>query len=786
MGLRRTYGTGYSQSSSAGGVVHEAADLGDISALLSYKGDRLVHNVEAEKKLVFAFKLRGRKGDLKARKKTLLLKRFKFPVVEKDEGSKKFIMEALSSNVFLSGLSKKQLICAVDAMEFEKISKMSTLITAGDVGDVFYLVHSGQFELKKDGRVIGYANGGDIFGEFALLYETPQDVSVVSTCNSEVWSLDSRVFRQIMAIPSSAYNEIENALRSMPLFKEPEMTADILRSIAAEASFVNFKKGSTIIQKGEIGNIMYFVVSGSVRSTKGTGKDFEFESGDYFGEHSMLSKQPRIANYFAQTDVTCVALYRDTFENHFTEDAKRLLDHNLSVRVLKSVPFVNDLQDGIRDALMDKFVLVEFKGGDVIISPNDAEKILYIVREGEVELRSHTNEVNLVTGDMFGDDVFLKSTKYTYEVVAKGSVRCFALDRSALENIFGTVTDFKDIFTAAYSGSGKRSNVDNLNFGDLEILDTIGTGSFGQVKLVEHKISRTPYALKVLPKGLIIQLHQQTNVINEKLILEKCNHPFIMKFFKSFHDEENIYIMTEVIHGGELYAYLRKYNGSTKKLPLADVRFYAACTVEAISYLHEKHFVYRDLKPENVMIDTKGYLRLVDFGFAKKCVYKTYTKCGTPEYFAPELLKGNGYNGSVDYWSIGVLVYEMIAGRTPFFKEDELQQAQSILENEVSFSDAFPAVEQDFISNLLVKDPKNRLGMLTNGSTDVKNHEWFIGLSWEKLYRKEIKAPFLPKRRLSKKTINDLKVPIPNEYADVEYSLIIQDQINSTDWSKHF
>lgn len=201
----------------------------------------------------------------------------------------------------------------------------------------------------------------------------------------------------------------------------------------------------------------------------------------------------------------------------------------------------------------------------------------------------------------------------------------------------------------------------DVSLTDLRVIATLGVGGFGRVELVQiHGDTSRSFALKQMKKAQIVETRQQQHIMSEKEIMGEANCQFIVKLFKTFKDKKYLYMLMESCLGGELWTILRdkgNFDDST-------TRFYTACVVEAFDYLHSRNIIYRDLKPENLLLDEKGYVKLVDFGFAKKLQSgrKTWTFCGTPEYVAPEVILNRGHDISADYWSLGVLMFELLTG----------------------------------------------------------------------------------------------------------------------------
>lgn len=284
----------------------------------------------------------------------------------------------------------------------------------------------------------------------------------------------------------------------------------------------------------------------------------------------------------------------------------------------------------------------------------------------------------------------------------------------------------------------------NLKLTDFDLRATVGTGTFGRVRIVKLKgeTSRCPFALKMLKKSEILRLKQVQHVKSEKEILMMIEHPFIVTLVAAFQDSKRLYMLMEYVNGGELFSYLRKQG----KLPLNSARFYAAEITLAFHYLHERNIVYRDLKPENLLLDSEGHIKITDFGFAKVIETRSYTLCGTPEYLAPEIIQSKGHGKGVDYWALGILIFEMIAGYPPFFDENPFGIYQRILAGKLEFPQKsyFDDASKSLISKLLVQDSSKRLGCLAGKLGDVMRHKFFKSIEWNAALRRELRPPFVP------------------------------------------
>ncbi|PSS05189.1 protein kinase 1 [Coniella lustricola] len=282
-----------------------------------------------------------------------------------------------------------------------------------------------------------------------------------------------------------------------------------------------------------------------------------------------------------------------------------------------------------------------------------------------------------------------------------------------------------------------------LTIDDFDLLKVVGKGSFGKVMQVRKKDTNRIYALKTIRKAHIISRSEVTHTLAERSVLAQINNPFIVPLKFTFQSPEKLYFVLAFVNGGELFHHLQK----EQRFDVNRSRFYTAELLCALECLHGFNVIYRDLKPENILLDYQGHIALCDFGLCKldmKDEDRTNTFCGTPEYLAPELLLGQGYNKTVDWWTLGVLLYEMLTGLPPFYDENTNEMYRKILGEPLHFPshDIVPPAAKDLLTKLLNRDPAQRLG--ANGSAEIKAHPFFHAIDWRKLLQRKYEPTFKP------------------------------------------
>ncbi|XP_059570831.1 ribosomal protein S6 kinase alpha-2 isoform X1 [Alligator mississippiensis] len=279
----------------------------------------------------------------------------------------------------------------------------------------------------------------------------------------------------------------------------------------------------------------------------------------------------------------------------------------------------------------------------------------------------------------------------------------------------------------------------------FELLKVLGQGSYGKVFLV-RKIKGSDagqlYAMKVLKKATL-KVWDRVRSKMERDILAEVNHPFIVKLHYAFQTEGKLYLILDFLRGGDLFTRLSKEVMFTEE----DVKFYLAELALALDHLHSLGIIYRDLKPENILLDEEGHIKITDFGLSKEAIdhdKRAYSFCGTIEYMAPEVVNRRGHTQSADWWSFGVLMFEMLTGSLPFQGKDRKETMALILKAKLGMPQFLSIEAQSLLRALFKRNPSNRLGAGLDGVEEIKRHPFFVTIDWNKLYRREIKPPFKP------------------------------------------
>ncbi|XP_041674951.1 cGMP-dependent protein kinase 1 [Drosophila eugracilis] len=515
-----------------------------------------------------------------------------------------------------------------------------------------------------------------------------------------------------------------------------------------------YKKQSLIIHEHEEGSEIYVSAEGQYNVIRGGQLVANFGPATVFGELAILYNAPRQATIQAATDAHVWKIERETFRAIMQISGSREREENL--QFLRSAPFLQEFDQSLLLKVVDLLQRKFYETDSCIVREGEVGNEFYIIRCGTVTIKKQDEQgqeqivAKRKRGDYFGEQALLNADVRQASVYADApGTEVLMLDREAFISYLGTIKQLREKPSSQRSDTSGRSSNKSQEFdneysqvaiSELKKIATLGCGAFGRVDLVAY--GQQALALKIIKKIEVVKQDQIEHVYNEKNVMIKCrNSPFIVQLYRTYRNDKYVYFLMEACMGGDVWTVMSKRQYFDEKT----AKFIAGCVVEAFDYLHSHNFIYRDLKPENLMLGTDGYCKLVDFGFAKFVRHneKTNTFAGTPEYVAPEIILDRGHDRSVDYWALGILVYELLVGKTPFRGVNQIKIYQQILSgiDVIHMPSRIPKPAQHLVRHLCKQLPAERLGYQRKGIADIKRHSWFESLDWQRLKLKQLPSP---------------------------------------------
>eukprot|EP00878_Enallax_costatus_P001687 GHUV01001841.1.p1 GENE.GHUV01001841.1~~GHUV01001841.1.p1 ORF type:complete len:745 (+),score=263.55 GHUV01001841.1:565-2799(+) len=632
-----------------------------------------------------------------------------------------FIQRSLSKLLLFDRLDPSVQTKIIEHTWVRQVPAGEILIQEGETGlaaTELYVVKNGHFEVlerrKGVNMRVNTKEAGDVFGEVSLMYNCPRTATVAATTEAVVWVLERDVFRKyLQEAAQGAVTEIELFLNSVPLLAK--LSRDDKMQLVDAFAEETFAAGTTIIREGDPGDKFYIVKSGEAVVTQGGKEVNRLFKADFFGERALLVNEPRAATVAASQPTVCLVLDRETF-----------------TQILG--PLEKALQAAKEETVIQqRMALLKPRGSAAAAARPRADVALKVKASNgyvQVTASGHLDEVQELT---------------------------------------------------KLSSDGAPNGTGALVLTERELL---GEGAFSRVSEVVEDTSNRTFALKRMTKTAALQCPE--HVYCEQHISKNTTNAFCIRQYASFKDPHHLYFLFDLMPGGDLMdvlvaeAKIIKHpvpqKGSLRQGCLAPKvkmwqgmeenmsKFYVGSIIMALEYLHTNGIVYRDLKPENVLIDGQGYAKLGDFGFAKQIdtTGRTYTFCGTPGYVAPENVLGRGYNHSVDWWTLGVLMYVLLTARQPFSSpktQDPMEVMRRIVDDRwpVKYPPYMSPEAKDLIMRLLERKPAKRIGMLQGRAQDIKTHKWFQGFDWDALASRRMEPPRRPKLSDHKKRKAELE-----------------------------
>jgi len=656
----------------------------------------------------------------------------------------------LSNVELFSKLVRSSLEKISDVMQMKHYETGDKIIRQGDAGDAFYMVASGRVVVTQSttfgprgGTELVRLGPGKHFGELALIDDAPRKASVTATTHAKCWTLDRQNFLSLFGSMEDALNESMGVqmLRRAKLLEA--LTDKQLETVSKCLVSKHYVDGETIIKQGDVGDSFYLIADGEVSVQVNHVQVATLEAGSFFGEMSLLSNERRSATVISIQETHCLVLSRGDFNE-----------------------LLGPLEELNEEAQRRKELTLHSKRGG-----------------------------GGGSGGAAGRSRFMTSFMSAFGT--------------------GATTASSPSSSAGLRKSTKNSNAlfanTNAVLGDIDQFQRIrklGVGTFGTVFLVSNIDTDKLYALKVLHKEHLKDFCQERYCFTERdIMLILVESQYVAALYATMQDDKSIYLVQQFIPGGDLWSLLYEKTEKETRImttkeggfPLNQATFYIANVVAALNHMHEQEIIYRNLKPENLVIDGSGYLKIIDFGSAKQLPLgmKTNTLCGAPEYIAPEMVLSRGYNKAIDFWAVGILFFELLSRKTPFAHSSLSMIYQNIIDSEdviksmfvssrgsgflsspllsasskrasissgsssSSSSTAPPSSSspttaagslgaldpnaKSLISNLLLFHPNMRIGMRHNGMEDVWSHPCMNKYSLEAIEQKSVKTvPFIP------------------------------------------
>jgi len=708
----------------------------------------------------------------------------------KTDAQTELVMETMKANQLL-----RPLLGMIAEEDMLAIAELAYRVEATAQNDIevepaFYIIEEGTVEVSR----IGYEEDtrefgpGSSFGEQALLHCMPEVSIICSLTATRLWGISRSILERVLKPPFERKFEIYTRLLGKVDFLQQKST-ELRMQLADELEERTFYRDECVVTEGSAGSQLFVLYRGEV-SAEIDGTEVFRLVGDpdksivsFIGARAILQHEKHATSAMVMSNQAQVLILgRRVFQKLMMQqelERQRKEDHHPGKCLLELVygsrppssgntPIITREQKtnayaGLlahvelfrtksayeRRELASKVTEKTFVKDEYIFQQGDIGNACYVLYRGELSCEVRGSEVSRLLGEPENGQTPSFGARALLHYAPRGaSIKTFSEEAIVLS---------LDSYAFQLVVQGEKKKRRNSGAGDLtftlhsleelEEIGLLGCGGFGAVTLVKRPGGTQTFALKALSKGYVLNKSYENYVFNEKAVLKMAYSPFVTRLAATFSDSKYLYFMLEPALGGELYVHYTNHPGLWGSVPHA--RFCAACTMRALAYLHTRQIIYRDIKPENILLDSKGFCKVTDFSMGKLTIGHTYTFCGTPDYLAPEVVLGLGYNNAVDWWGLGVLTYELMTKKLPF-------QAEGIPETLDGIRAGFGAVEfpayagawRDFVMSLCTYEPEERLPLRPRGVTNVEEHSWYAKsctrpkFDWAALDERTMKAPF--------------------------------------------
>ena len=628
----------------------------------------------------------------------------------------------------------------------EIYTKGQYICKEGEVGSCMYIIKEGEVECIKKDKVVRVLKQGDNFGQKALLENAKRSLDIKAKTDVKIYSISSSFFETQFGEnfrEQLYFSFISTAFINSSNFNK--INTKMISKTFGFFSFRSLKNGELVYPKDQrVCEKLCVVLEGNIvdktiNKTEAKRYEILFEKQLVEGSEELIKH-----DLIAEPDCVLAEIDFEKFKEELGGDLKTAHTKSNQLKSFGNISLFRILSDEKIEFLQNNLKIEKFHNGKKIITQGEVGNKLYIIKSGRVDFFVNSRYIrSLGDGEDFGaKSLILSSDKRTATAIANGEVHCYTLTAKVFKSILEP--NLYEYFT------NKFALEDNtIELKDLDNIKELGSGTFGNVNLVRNKKNKQLYAIKALDLQQIKKENLETCVELEKNVLLKTDHPFIMKMVKYLKDDHYIFFINEYIKGKELWDVIRDIGLLNKE----QTQFYVASMLLAINHLHKKKIIYRDIKPENVMVNVKGYIKIIDFGTVKEIEDRTSTVIGTSHYMAPEITKGEGYSFQVDIWSIAICMYEFFCGKVPFGEdlEDPMDIYRAVCKEELTF----PNFVNDekymaLLHKMLKKNPTQRLWKLEQ----IKVDPYFKDFDWNKLISLSYPPPYMIQMKPDKEITN--------------------------------
>ena len=614
----------------------------------------------------------------------------------------------------------------------------------GDLGNCMYIIQSGEVNCVKNNKIIRTLKKGDNFGQKAILEENRRTLDIIAKTDCHLCSISIEFFKHQLG---DNYKEIlyfgflNLAFQNSKYFNI--INTKMLETVFQFFEIKNYNNSEIIFKKGDVlHNKLYIVLEGNIIN-KVTSKVEANRYGFFYEKDIYENKEITISqDLIAYPDCLLASINFDKLKDELGGNMQNIQKKSNQMTSFDQIALFKNLSEDKIELLQSKLAIEKFENGRKIITQGEQGDKFYIIKTGRVDFFVNSKYVrSLNDNEEFGQRSLIINEKRSATAIANGTVVCYTLTA----NIFKSILEPNLL---AYFQKKFYLEDNTIELKDLDNIKELGSGNFGFVNLVRSRKNKQYYAIKAQNLYQIKKEKLETQVELEKNTLLKVDHPFIMKMVKYLKNENFIFFVMEYIKGKELWEVIREIGLLNKE----QTQFYGGSMLLALNYLHKKKIIYRDIKPENIMVNDMGYIKIIDFGTVKEIKERTTTVIGTPHYMAPEIVKGTGYTFQVDIWSIAVCMYEFFCGKLPFGEDydDPMDVYKAVNKEALKFP---PYVHDkefiDLITKMLIKNPTTRLWKLEQ----IKEEPYFKQFEWNKLISLSLNPPYMLKFKKEKENL---------------------------------